>query len=34
DKVIRFLPPLIFGENDAKELVDRSAPLIKDFLAA
>ncbi len=34
DKVIRFLPPLIFSENDAKELVDRSAPLIKDFLAA
>jgi len=28
------LPPLIFSENEAKELVDRSAPLIKEFLAA
>ena len=34
DKVIRLLPPLIFSENEAKELVDRSAPLIKEFLAA
>ncbi len=34
DKVVRFLPPLIFSENDARELVDRSAPLIKEFLAA
>jgi acetylornithine aminotransferase len=34
DKVIRLLPPLIFSENDAKELVDRIAPLIKEFLAA
>ena len=34
EKVIRFLPPLIFSENDARELVDRCAPLIKDFLAA
>ena len=34
DKVVRFLPPLIFSENDARELVDRVAPLIKDFLAA
>jgi acetylornithine aminotransferase len=34
DKVIRFLPSLIFSENEAKELVDRTAPLIKDFLAA
>lgn len=34
DKVIRFLPPLIFSENDARELVNRCAPLIKDFLAA
>ena len=34
DKVIRFLPPLIFGKNEAKELVDRITPLIKDFLAA
>jgi acetylornithine/N-succinyldiaminopimelate aminotransferase len=34
DKVIRFLPPLIFGENEARELVDRVSPLIKEFLAA
>lgn len=34
DKVIRFLPSLIFSENDARELVDRITPLIKDFLAA
>ena len=34
DKVVRLLPPLIFSENEAKELVDRSAPLIKEFLAA
>ena len=33
DEVVRFLPPLIFSENDARELVDRSAPLIKEFLA-
>lgn len=34
EKVIRVLPPLIFSENDARELVDRLTPLIKDFLAA
>lgn len=34
DKVIRLLPPLTFCENEAKELVDRSVPLIKAFLAA
>jgi acetylornithine/N-succinyldiaminopimelate aminotransferase len=34
DKVIRLLPPLTFSENEAKELVDRSIPLIKEFLAA
>ncbi len=33
DTVVRFLPPLIFSENDARELVDRTAPLIKEFLA-
>jgi acetylornithine aminotransferase len=33
DKVIRLLPPLTFSENEAKELVDRSIPLIKAFLA-
>ena len=34
DKVIRLLPPLIFSENEARELVDRSVPLIRDFLAS
>lgn len=34
DSVIRFLPPLIFSESDAKELVERCAPLIREFLAA
>ena len=34
DKVIRLLPALVFGEKEARELVDRIAPLIKDFLAA
>ena len=34
DKVVRLLPPLIFSEKDAKELVDRITPLIKEFLAA
>jgi len=34
DKVIRFLPALIFGEAEAKELIERLAPLIKDFLSA
>ncbi len=33
DKVIRLLPPLIFSENDARELVDRITPLIREFLA-
>ena len=33
DTVIRLLPPLIFGEAEAKELVERVAPLIKAFLA-
>ena len=33
DTVVRFLPPLNFTENDACELVDRVAPLIKAFLA-
>ena len=32
--VIRFLPPLILSERDARELVERCAPLIKEFLAA
>ena len=34
DKVVRLLPPLIFSENEARELVDRSVPLIRDFLAS
>ncbi len=34
DSVVRFLPPLIFSEADARELVARTAPLIKEFLAA
>lgn len=34
DTIIRFLPPLIFSESDARELVDRTAPLIKAFLGA
>ena len=34
ERVIRLLPPLIFSENDARELVDRSVPLIREFLAA
>ncbi len=33
DTVVRFLPPLIFSEKEARELVDRVAPLIKAFLA-
>lgn len=33
DRVIRLLPPLIFSESDARELVDRLAPLVREFLA-
>jgi len=33
DKVIRLLPPLVFSESDARELVARLAPLVKEFLA-
>ena len=33
DKVIRLLPPLIFGDAEARELVARLAPLVKAFLA-
>jgi len=32
--VVRLLPPLIFGEAEAKELVERLVPLIKQFLSA
>jgi acetylornithine/N-succinyldiaminopimelate aminotransferase len=34
DKVVRLLPPLIFGEAEAKELVERLSALIKQFLSA
>lgn len=34
DKVVRLLPPLVFGEAEAKELVERLGPLIKQFLSA
>ncbi|HJW24430.1 MAG TPA: aspartate aminotransferase family protein [Rhodocyclaceae bacterium] len=34
DKVVRLLPPLVFGEAEAKELVERLVPLIKQFLSA
>jgi len=34
EKIIRLLPPLIFSEADARELVERTAPLIKEFLGA
>ena len=34
DCVVRLLPSLIFGDGDARELVARTAPLIKEFLAA
>ncbi|MDR0674088.1 MAG: aspartate aminotransferase family protein [Zoogloeaceae bacterium] len=32
ERVIRLLPPLVFGEREAKELVEKLVPLIKDFL--
>ncbi|MGE5470748.1 MAG: aspartate aminotransferase family protein [Bacteroidota bacterium] len=34
ERIIRLLPPLIFSESDARELVERTAPLIKEFLGA
>ncbi len=34
DCVIRLLPSLIFSDSDARELVARTVPLIKEFLAA
>ncbi len=33
DKVIRLLPPLVFGDAESRELVARLAPLVKAFLA-
>ncbi|MBU0751192.1 MAG: aspartate aminotransferase family protein [Gammaproteobacteria bacterium] len=32
DSVVRLLPPLVFGDDDAKELVALLAPLIRQFL--
>ncbi len=34
DKVIRLLPPLVFGDAEARELVERLVPLVKEFLGA
>lgn len=34
DKVIRLLPPLVFSDTDAKQLVDMLALLIRKFLGA
>lgn len=34
EKIVRLLPSLIFSESDARELVERTAPLIKEFLGA
>jgi acetylornithine aminotransferase len=34
DKVIRLLPPLILDASEAREIVTRLAPLVKEFLAA
>lgn len=33
EKVVRLLPPLIFSEAEARELVERLVPLIREFLA-
>ncbi len=33
DKVVRLLPPLVFGPNEVKHLVDGLAALIREFLA-
>ncbi len=33
DTVVRLLPPLNFSETEARELVERCAPLIREFLA-
>jgi acetylornithine aminotransferase len=34
DKVVRLLPPLVFSDAEAKQLVDTLAPLVKKFLGA
>ncbi len=33
DRVIRLLPPLVYGDAESRELVARLAPLVKAFLA-
>jgi acetylornithine aminotransferase len=33
DKVVRLLPPLVFGPNEVRHLVDALAALIREFLA-
>jgi acetylornithine aminotransferase len=33
DKVIRLVPPLVYGDAESRELVARLAPLVKAFLA-
>jgi len=33
DSVVRLLPPLIIDESEAREIVARLAPLIRQFLA-
>jgi acetylornithine aminotransferase len=33
DRVVRLLPPLIYGDAESRELVSRLAPLVKSFLA-
>ncbi len=33
DKVVRLLPPLVYGDAESRELVARLAPIVKAFLA-
>jgi acetylornithine aminotransferase len=33
DKVVRLLPPLVFGDAESRELIARLVPLVKAFLA-
>jgi acetylornithine aminotransferase len=33
DSVIRIVPPLILGADEARQLVELLAPLVKSFLA-
>ena len=32
DKVVRLLPPLVIGADEAREVVRRLAPLVRAFL--